>query len=371
MNHIMTVKKNNKDVLFNTITLQENDNTNRNDSIEKRLFAKPTDCTLLFATSWMCNLRCSHCSVLHQLEKSSQLIDIEKCKKFIDNYSSYYGILSFNLHFIGGEVLLYPEVINRLIDVLSNYTLNIGINTNLAITLTIPIIRVLEKSNTIRISLDGLEKEHNQQRHGIENPFLKTIGNIKALIKLGLKEKINILCTIKDEFQKESYKKKFFDYLNNIGISNNQIIFGCIHPTKLSPTPQNTYLKVLKSPNPIIQPCCKYRFMSNFVVDSSNKIFSNYFSIENSLIGNLDDSINKIENTHKEQIKKTMACLHDKKCQECPVIGFCWGKCISGEPLFDNKPSNYCDQESLINKVKELCSDGTVWNLYDKTHCST
>jgi radical SAM protein with 4Fe4S-binding SPASM domain len=369
----MMVSFKDKEVLLNTITM----NTmfmSREASIEERLFAKPSTCSITFVTSWECNLRCSHCSVMHQLLKRSPTICPELCKSFVNRYSDHYDISRFKVHFLGGEAFLHAHLANELLNLLNAYELEIGVTTNLAVPLTIPMVRVIERSNTTYISLDGLEKHHNAQRkniRGSDNPFCTTVKNIKALIKLGFADKLFITAAINDHLYHEDYKRRFVEYVTNLGIISSHISFGCIHPTKIKPTPGDAYLRILQSGEPITKPCCKFRFMSNFVIDGSNQVFADYFSTADSSIGLLTDSIEQIEQRHRELIKGSMACLQDSKCNECPVIGFCWGKCVAGEPLFGKKPSDYCDQQAIIKRAAELCETGEIWEKYGTTHCST
>jgi len=388
-NHVVKTQLNGSDVLLNTITMQylfadqateeslmylAMGKDQKLESIDRRLFSKPTECSIMFVTSWMCNLRCGHCSVLHQLKKTSPVIDVAKCKKFVDDYSRHYGISDFKIHFLGGESLLHPEVVMDLIDSLSEHNIHIGITSNLAVPLNAQMVRIVERSDITYVSLDGLEKDHNDQRKDFYsgNPFRTTVKNMKLLVELGLKDKIHVMASVRDRIYNAGYKEKFIDYCVRLGIHRDHIIFGCIYPTKTNNVPEQSYLRILKSCTPIAKPCCKFRFMTNFVIDGSNKVFSNYFSLNDSCIGSLDDSMESIEIAHKSQIYSTMPCLQDEKCKKCPVLGFCWGKCIVGEPLFGSRPSDFCDQEALISHTEKLSQNGDILEVYGgKTHCSS
>jgi radical SAM protein with 4Fe4S-binding SPASM domain len=44
--------------------------------------------------------------------------------------------------------------------------------------------------------------------------------------------------------------------------------------------------------------------------------------------------------------------LTDPKCQQCPVVGFCWAGCSKLEKSGRNW-SEFCSQETLIDYVKQ------------------
>jgi len=55
-----------------------------------------------------------------------------------------------------------------------------------------------------------------------------------------------------------------------------------------------------------------------------------------------------------------MPALQDPACRRCPVIGYCWGGCTNSRLLTENRPSAFCDQLALVEKVKRLATEGSL-----------
>jgi sulfatase maturation enzyme AslB (radical SAM superfamily) len=55
-----------------------------------------------------------------------------------------------------------------------------------------------------------------------------------------------------------------------------------------------------------------------------------------------------------------MPALKDPECRSCPVIGLCWGGCVNGHLVVGDRPSAFCGQEALIERVRGLAAEGRL-----------
>lgn len=342
--------------------------------ITNYLVAQPTQLSLSLATTWECSLRCSHCSVLHKLKKTDLgSIDASALKAFLENYYDYFkpnekflGYVSF----VGGEVGLKIKQTQQLMDVIEKSWLNnlhrkvYSCTTNLFYNLTSEHLHFFKQLHNLEVSVDGNEKDHNKQRRTynesslLNNPFQTTIKNIEFLCEHGMSDKICIKASLDDEvFCNLDEKLKFYEMFLRMGLKYENILWKCIHPTKLRQSQTEAFKEFCKKGGrPQTIPCCKYRFMNKFCVTSDNKIYSNYFQNEDtseSYLGYLTDQISDIKEKYKNLILETMPILKDENCMKCPVIGFCWGQCLNSNEIINKKPSEMCNQKALINQIEK------------------
>lgn len=131
--------------------------------------------SLVCAITYRCNSRCTFCSIWKN-----------KTKKEID--MSYYKKLPFfeSINITGGEPFMRTDI-DDIIEIFRKKTKRIVISTNGLLTK-----RILETAKKypwigFRISIDGLEKRHDEMR-GIKGGFKKSIETIMGLKKLGVKD---------------------------------------------------------------------------------------------------------------------------------------------------------------------------------------
>jgi radical SAM protein with 4Fe4S-binding SPASM domain len=319
--------------------------------------------------TWECNLRCEHCFVLHELlKKDTNEINIKQFLEFIENYvKKYPHVKECSIQFLGGEPTLKAKFNNKLIKKVKAKCKNLKINckfnlTSNGIKLDKEILSFYENLDSFMISLDGFKESHDIQRKSIEknniSPFEETLKTINVLCKLGMAKKMKVQASINgDEFFTENNIFNFYKILLKIGVIYENIYIGCVVPTEHNPKISNKIKEVFANGQFYSSPCCKYRFMRDFVVDSTNNIYCDYFYKKENLLGSLTDPIEKIAENHKRIIKEKMPALSDKKCMECPVIGACWGFCCN---LVTINPSDYCNQSGLIEKVRDHVAKGKL-----------
>ena len=332
------------------------------------LYVAPTFCNFEIIPTWECNLRCTHCSVLHQLKpKDNNNLDIEKLIIFVKRYVEEYKqtLQKINFSFVGGEPLLRSRTMNDFLDQLQvPVEQTARITTNATCDLGDIELNFLSKMSQITVSIDGNHEQHNTQRKvylkTIDDPYLKTIANLKILLK-NFGKNVHVQASVRDEYYTYEFKRKFYESMLRYGVYKDNIVYGCIHPTQKKPEPQKTYLKSLQLAKIRANPCCKFRYMRNLIIDSSNCVFSEFFAAnQNNQLGTLDDDFSLIQQRHRNIIKETMPIFKDPKCMSCPVIAYCWGGCVAGQVFIGDQPSNYCDQQGLIQKIKKLTEENKI-----------
>lgn len=336
------------------------------DCINHHLFEiEKTSFSINVIPTWECNLRCNHCFVLDQLvKKDSKELDHSLLENFIFNLIKKYPTIKHGkLSFLGGEPTLKSKQNNILINKLKKIP-NIKMSFVATCNGTIcdeDSIEFYKNLDSFTISLDGTEKMNNTQRKSLnkENPYELTMKTIEKLIELGMRDKMQIQASLQEEIVTKENMIEFYKQLLMIGVKIEKIIFGYIAPTKHNPKIDNMFVEIHK--NPRTRPCCKYRHMNNFVVDTSNNVFCDFFDPDkDNFLGKLSDSIEQMSENHKNIIKKSFSVLNDPKCKKCPVIGMCWGWCANTKSL---NPSDYCDQNSLIEKVKKNSEQNNLTNF--------
>ena len=351
------------------------------EAIKLRLSEPPKYVQFTLIPSWECNLRCSHCCVLTSLQKKDvNEIDESKFSNFLTQYFTKFNKLNFfEFYFLGGESLLKHEKILNLIKIAENIEEKYGIKkylgttTNLAFDLQYEHIEIFSKIDNLTISIDGMEEEHNNQRHAFTdksiNPFQKTISNLKKVIALGFRDKIYVQAALRKEYLKTEYIVNFLQFITSLGVKIEKTNIGSIFPTETKPEPENSWIASLEENTRIRnRPCCKYRYMSTLQINSNNTIYDNFYQKENSQLGTLDNTVEEICKKNIELIFSHMPSLNDKTCIECPALGYCWGGCVSGHVFIGNKPSLHCSRKELVPHIKNLADNNELLSRSSKQY---
>lgn len=343
------------------------------EGVDYALFGKPpSKFEIKIIPTWECNLRCTHCFVLHELvKKDNRQIDKEKFFLFLRSYlEKYPSIEEGRFQFIGGEAALRAKFNLELISEARQICEEFGVKARFATTtncfeLSEEIIEFYSNMDDFTVSLDGTKHFHDNQRKALdssESPYEKTMSNLGRLVELGMRDSIMIQASMVDEAINEEVIFSFYKELLMLGIKFEKIRFGSIVPTEHHPNKGKKFLESCQS-GVFPVPCCKYRFMHDFVVDSTNKIYCDYFDAEQkNYLGELSDSIEKIEEMHVKKIREQMEVLHDEKCKQCPVIGICWGWCCNTNKTM--KPSEHCDQAGLYSRALANAEKGNLVGFY-------
>jgi radical SAM protein with 4Fe4S-binding SPASM domain len=333
--------------------------------LSNHLFRQPRSFEIKLVTTWECNLRCSHCFVLHQLvKKDPRQIDVVRLSDFVHRYlEKYPSVKKGRIQFVGGEAALTARTNIEVIDSIEKMCLERGVdmkfhtNTN-CYELNPDIKEYYSRLTEFTISVDGPKHLHDAQRKSISDKssaFNNTIDNISELVAAGMREKMAVQAAVGDEGMSEENILSFYKTMLMVGVKYERISYAFSVPTKTY-DPGEKYKKARRRPFPI--PCCKYRWMGDFTICNDNKVYCDYFDIsEKNMLGDLSDDMDIIAERHG-RIIKTMPALNDPKCQSCPVIGLCWGNCCNLNGLC--RPSELCDAEGLYNDAKAAASKGDL-----------
>jgi len=338
------------------------------ESVDHYLFGREkTAFSIDVIPTWECNLRCNHCFVLHELlKKDTREVDQELLCSFIENLlREYPSMRGGSIQFIGGEPTLRSASNARLIKKVSGISgpmikFTATSNGTICDEDSIEFFSLLD---AFIISIDGTEKTHNLQRKSIlgdDNPFGSTIKTIDKLVALGMRDKITVQASLQEEFMTKENLVEFYKILLMHGVRFEKIIAGFVCPTKHNPRLDDEFVELHRK-TPRTKPCCKYRHMANFVVDTSNNVYCDYFDATGkNLLGKLSDPISQMAKNHERIIRESFSVLNDPKCKSCPVIGMCWGWCANTKGL---NPSDHCDQALLMEKVKKNAEQDNLVNF--------
>lgn len=344
------------------------------DALERRLFQKPKGLEIRVVATWECNLRCRHCSVLYQLvDRDKGKVDPVLVADFANLFLSRYNyIKKIYVTFIGGEILLKAKECVEVIDhirksVPSDVIVSSTTTTNLSLDLDRSCIEFLSRLESLLVSLDGTEDQHNWQRIPYKNkalnPYQKSYSNLKRLIKLGMRDKIKVQAAMQQKVMSIEAKLEYYANLLKLGFKEHQIEYASVHPTVQNPNPDEQYLGGLKKVRFHTRPCCDYRYMNTFLVNSKNELFGSYYdtSINSKMADLASVNLDDLEKAYRHKILSRMAILKDEVCMnQCPVVSYCWGGCVNGDLFNKGNPSKYCDREALTEAIAERAKQGVL-----------
>jgi radical SAM protein with 4Fe4S-binding SPASM domain len=330
-----------------------------------RLTRPRRELSLTLVATWECNLRCSHCSVLGKLKRvDPSAIAPDRLERFLEQYrETVPSTTRLKLSFLGGEPLLRAEACRKLLEAGREVFAETrsSITTNLVARLEAPHLSLLAELDEILVSLDGVEEAHNRQRHPYRarfNPFRRTLDNLARLRESGLIERVSIQGAIRDDDATEAHFQEFHRTLVKLGVPYDKIRFDTVHPAEKGLEVQESYLASLRYPLLRREPCCKFRGASALVVDSDGTLYSDFYTWEP--LGSLDEAPEQLIEAQRRSTRRSMPALKDQNCLSCPVIGLCWGGCVNGHLVVGDRPSAFCGQQALIDRVRQLAERGEL-----------
>lgn len=173
---------------------------------------------LFWESTLQCNLACLHCGSDCYCDNSTahQELSYEAITSQLDDIANYYDPGSITLAIIGGEPLLRKNDILRVGKHAADSGFHWGIVTN-AQLLDLPTITALKQAalQTISISLDGLEKEHDTLRNQ-SGVFKKTVLAIQNLLADRFYLKFDIICCVSR--LNIGILPDFIDFLSLLGV---------------------------------------------------------------------------------------------------------------------------------------------------------
>ena len=146
--------------------------------------------TLFFEVTSRCNAFCDHCGSRCDSGKRNEL-SVDNFNKVLDEVAERYGTKTIMLNVTGGE----PLMRNDLFDI-TQHADKLGFKWGLVTNgtlITDEVIKRMKKTHmsTITISLDGMEKTHDEFRH-IPGGFNRIVTAIEKLVKANFIEHIQV-----------------------------------------------------------------------------------------------------------------------------------------------------------------------------------
>jgi MoaA/NifB/PqqE/SkfB family radical SAM enzyme len=142
----------------------------------------------LFEVTYVCNLRCHHCYVLHKVSelKPAQL-DTETCRRVLDSLAEL-GCLDVTLS--GGETTLHQDY-RSLISYAKDLHLYTALKTN-ALTMTQRNAEIYaeDPAHETQVSLHGSTADIHDRMTALPGSFEKTMAGLRALAAVGIQCKI-------------------------------------------------------------------------------------------------------------------------------------------------------------------------------------
>ncbi len=148
-----------------------------------------TPTALIFFITARCNNRCSHCFYWQDLNASTNELSLEEISMIAKSLCH-----PVHLSLTGGEPFLRKDVVDICkIFHDQNSCTNIGLATNGYLTERIvsscrDILRIPLETLSVQVSVDGLEKTHNQIR-GVNDGYQKALETVQALVKLSQQDR--------------------------------------------------------------------------------------------------------------------------------------------------------------------------------------
>ena len=153
---------------------------------EHRLIDLFWECTLT------CNAKCKHCGSSAEKKKYEGELTTEEIKNAFKQIANDMDASQILINVTGGEPLVRSDLCEVMEYATNELGFHWGMTTN-GILLTEENIKKLEKANmeTISVSIDGLEKTHDEFR-GVPGSYNLIINNIKNLKKAGFVKHLQV-----------------------------------------------------------------------------------------------------------------------------------------------------------------------------------
>lgn len=165
-----------------------------------------------------CNLRCKHCYASAGEANYSHELTVDEWKNIIDSVDEIANHKRVIPIITGGEPFVRKDIM-QIIDYTMSKMPNVVVVTN-ALLLTQETIEQLKarKGLLVQVSLDGACRETHEYIRG-QGTFDKTLENIKALIKAGIRIGLSPICTEKFFEEIDAY----FELAKELGVVTVQL----------------------------------------------------------------------------------------------------------------------------------------------------
>lgn len=324
---------------------------------------------LTIAPTTACNFRCSYC---FEHNKQNKIINSNTIDNLIEFINGHKNATKLSLTWYGGEPLLALNQISEILSLILKKTnvslINHGIITN-GYLFNEKAISIFKEHplNSIQITLDGINENHNRQRvlkkKDVVGSFDPIISNIKLILKelnAKLMIRVNIGTDNQDDFSDVwNYFHQNFD-MNNKRIliypgfiKTKDAINNCWSCDTLSDIDRkNFYFNLAKNKNidVVFFPEKKNRgciatHLNGYVVGPNGELYKCWYHVgdDSKVFGYLDN--NKIINN--ELFSRYLISgnsLNDENCKKCFFLPICSGGCASDrlKVIYEDGDYNLC-----------------------------
>lgn len=333
--------------------------------------------SLTIAPTLACNFNCQYCFE----ENTNSIIDDDTIQNIIKFIKQFEDITKLDITWYGGEPLLAQKQISKINNEIKKlglaYQSKIVTNGYLINEGVLDLFKSINLC-AIQITLDGLEKTHNNRRRTKhkEGTFKRIIENIELILKDRNDIRINIRSNIdKSNFQeftllnnylKEKFKgdprlKLYPSFVNNHNQSNSCKSQSCFIQRSekeefiLNQIKENKELIGFSYPK-LDNSSCMARKLNSYLIDSLGDLYKCWHVVGDKkyVVGNIN---NKTFNEDKIAYYMVGADnLSDDECVECKYFPVCSGGCplIRLENKYKGKKHDYC--YSLKNSINKYLS---------------
>ncbi len=332
-----------------------------------------------------CIFRCWYCYESHKHSKMSVEIT-NRIKKLALNILKRNDIEEFMLSWFGGEPLMYfDSVVYPLSVFIKNETEQLGkkfkcnMTTN-GFLLTKELVKKCAEIglNSLQVTLDGDEKQHDKTRNCNGKPsFKKILANCIYYCSYSSCNQLILRINYTDEIIKTDFSK-VLECIPESVRPQIEILFKRVWQTygqKEKKTPDGLLenMEKLHKMNFKMADRSDFQFISGCLCYADRINYANInfdgniyrctamdYNVQNSF-GTLNEEGEIIWDEKKLQNIDNNPYIHDTKCIECKLLPLCGGPCFMRKYQFLTQNTDYCKKEILDTGLEEF-----VKNLYRK-----
>ena len=344
---------------------------------------KNSGVTIIIAPSLNCNFSCPYCFEDHSNKNVMNLETQNKVIDFIKNFLIFSWRNQIEIIWYGGEPLLYPEIIEYISNEIISFCQQRKIRYNSSILTNGYFFNQKNvdlltrcKVNSVQITLDGLEENHNLTRYlkngkGSFNQIIQNLKTVKYSGYINIRNDVHNQNKKDIEGLKELLKEIKEESGNNISYyiapvidvpaeeSDNQVEFLNIQDSieyefkrnnENMPKLKNTY--------------CTASSLYFFGIGSEGELYKCWedFGFKDRIYGYIDnwdirDPLKTANNPNMLMKYLNCAGFFDPECHECPWLPICGGGCPSKLFHWNMKCIPYVpykfDIDFYIEKIRE------------------
>jgi len=189
--------------------------------LRRKLYEHPVLTNLFLEVTSRCNAHCEHCGSRCDASVQGKEIETEYLKKTLIDIATHYNPADVFLNVTGGEPLLRKDFFDIM-----EFAVGLGYRwgmTSNGMLITKSMVKKLEKAkmSTVSISLDGLEKTHEEFRK-VPHSFKKIINALKMMLASDVIKTVQVTTVANKKNIGEL--EDLYHLLLDIGITNWRVV---------------------------------------------------------------------------------------------------------------------------------------------------